>query len=137
MSHSDFQNPKTIELDPEFQAAVQRLHELTVYGRWAVLIGLWLTIGSLSLWGMRDAIGLMQAYFTWAALRHGLIGNPLSTVGLGLCIGLTLGVLIWQSRNILFGLPEADRQRLEKMVLRIRQQGKSHPLWNWIEPSKK
>lgn len=137
MNHFDSSEPKTVDRDPEFQAAVQRLHELTVYGRWAVLGVLWLTIGAFSLWGMRDAIVLMQEYFTWAALRHGLIGHPLSTLGLGVCIGLTLGVLIWQSRNILFGVSKADQQRLEKMVLRIRQQGKSHPLWKWIEPTKK
>lgn len=137
MNHFDPLEPKSVDRDPEFQAAVQRLHALTVYGRWAVLGVLWLTIGTLSLWGMRDAIVLMQEYFTWAALRHGLIRHPLSTLGLGICIGLTLGVLIWQSRNILFGVSKADQQRLEKMVLRIHQQGKSHPLWKWIEPTKK
>ncbi|MER3478234.1 MAG: hypothetical protein C4287_19435, partial [Leptolyngbya sp. ERB_1_2] len=92
-------------------------------------------IGVLSLWGLRYPISLMRDYFTWAALRHGLISNMPATIGLGLCIGMTLSVLIWQSRNILFGLPIDEQRKLERSVLKIRQQGKSHPLWKWIEPS--
>lgn len=136
MTPPDFE-PSEVELDPQFQAAVQRLHQMTVIGRWLVAIGLWLTVGVLSLWGLSYPISLMIDYFTWAALRHGLASNVLATIGLGICIGMTLSVLIWQSRNILFGLPVAERQRLEKAVLKIRQQGKSHPLWNWIEPKEK
>lgn len=109
--------------DPTFQAAVQRLHELTVYARWTAIAGLWLTVGLLSLWGLRYPISLMQEYFTWAALRHGLASNWIATIGLGLCVGMTVSVLIWQSRNILFGLPKPEQQKLEKMVLKIRQQG--------------
>lgn len=126
-----------VELDPKFQAAVQRLHRSTVIGRWLVAIGLWLTIGVWSLWELRYPISLMRDYFTWAALRHGLISNLPATVGLGLCIGMTLSVLIWQSRNILFGLSIEEQQKLEQTVLKIRQQGQSHPLWKWIEPSEK
>lgn len=137
MTPPEFFEPSEVELDPKFQAAVQRLHRATVIGRWLVVTGLWSTIGVLSLWGLRYPISLMQEYFTWAALRTGLASNWLPTLGLGLCIGMTLSVLIWQSRNILFGLPIAEQKNLEKAVLRIRQQGKSHPLWKWIEPSDK
>jgi hypothetical protein len=45
---------------------------------------------------------------------------------------MTTGVLIWQSRNILLGIPEGEKQRLEKQVCRIRQQGQTHPLWKWV-----
>jgi hypothetical protein len=128
----DFIEPS--KLDPKFQAAVQRLHQLTVLGRWLVVIGMWLTVGALSLWGLRYPISLMRDYFTWAALRHGLANNLLSTLGLALCIGMTLSVLVWQSRNILFGLPLNEQKNLEQRVLKIWQQGKSHPLWKWIEP---
>ncbi|MBW4444412.1 MAG: hypothetical protein KME10_24970 [Plectolyngbya sp. WJT66-NPBG17] len=137
MTPPEFSDFSEVELDPKFQAAVQRLHRATVIGRWLVAIGLWSTIGALSLWGLRYPISLMLDYFTWAALRNGLISNLPATVGLGLCIGMTLSVLIWQSRNILFGLPIDEQRRLEKAVLRIRQQGQSHPLWKWIEPSEK
>lgn len=126
-----------IELDPKFQAAVQRLHRATVIGRWLVVLGLWVTIGGWSLWSLQYSISLMLDYFTWAALRNGLISNMPATLGLGLCIGMTLSVLIWQSRNILFGLPIDEQRRLEKSVLKIRAQGQTHPLWKWIEPNQK
>lgn len=132
-----FPDSPEVELDPKFQASVQRLHRATVIGRWLVVIGLWATIGLWSLWELRYPISLMRDYFTWAALRHGLISNLPATVGLGFCIGMTLSVLIWQSRNILFGLPIDEQQKLEKTVLKIRQQGQSHPMWKWIEPSEK
>lgn len=123
-------------IDPKLRSAVQRLHQVTVYGRWLVVLGLWLTVGSFSLWGLRYPISLMRDYFTWAALRYGLVYHPISAIGLGLCIGMTISVLVWQSRNILFGLPPAEQQRLEKMVLRIHQQGVSHPLWRWVAAEK-
>jgi hypothetical protein len=120
--------------DPSFQAAVYRLHKLTVLMRWLLALGLWLTIGLLSLWDLREPIALLRQYFTWAALRYGLAYHLPASVGLGLCVGITLSTLIWQSRNILFGLPLLERQRLEKQVLKIHQQGRSHPLWKWICP---
>lgn len=122
------------EKDPNFQAAVQRLHELTVYGRWLTVLGLWLTVGSASLWSLRYPISLLQDYFTWAAVRWALIFQPFPAMGLGLCVGMTIAVLIWQSRNILVGLPKLERQRLERQVLKIGEQGSSHPLWKWVYP---
>lgn len=118
--------------DPTLQTSVRRLHRLTVLGRWIVAIGLWLTIAPLSLWGLRDSISLLQQYFTWAAVRHGLARHPISAIGLGLCIGMTVSTLVWQSRNILFGFSNVEQKRLEARVLKIRDQGASHPLWKWI-----
>ncbi|MEY3866603.1 MAG: hypothetical protein ACRCT1_03915 [Microcoleaceae cyanobacterium] len=118
--------------DIVFQGQVQKLHELTVYTRWLVVILLWLTVGIFSLWGLRDEIALWLQFFTWAAVRYGLAYHRLSAIGLGLCIGMTLGVLIWQSRNILWGIPVKDKARLEQQARYILQQGSSHPLWNWI-----
>jgi hypothetical protein len=80
---------------------------------------------------------LLQQYFTWVALRYALISHPLSTLGLSFCVAVTTSVLIWQSRNILLGLPLAEKQRLEKQVLHIRQQGSTHPLWKWISQLEK
>jgi hypothetical protein len=118
--------------DPQFMAAIVRLHELTVWGRWAVVVGLWLTIGAWSLWQLRKVWEIVSEYFTWSAIRYGLIFNPWAAAGLGLCIGMTLSVLIWQSRNILWGLSRSEQKALEKRVLRIQQQGASHPLWGWV-----
>ncbi|WP_330220718.1 hypothetical protein [[Phormidium ambiguum] IAM M-71] len=123
--------------DPTFAEQVERLLEITVYGRWLVVILLWLTVGSLSLWALRYEISLLQQHFTWVAVRYGLAYNRLPAVGLGLCMGMTVAVMFWQSRNILIGMPQKEKQRLEQQVFRIRQQGKSHPLWNLVCETKK
>lgn len=120
------------ELDAIFKAQVQRLHQLTVYGRWLVVTILWLTIAPLSLWGWHYEISLLRSHFTWAALRYGIIFNRLPFLGLSLCVGVTASVLVWHSRNILWGMPLEEKKRLEKQVHRICQQGKSHPLWKWV-----
>ncbi|HEY9299607.1 MAG TPA: hypothetical protein VIQ31_25240 [Phormidium sp.] len=125
------------EVDPSFVTQVERLLELTVYGRWLFVGLLWLTIGSLSLWALRDEFALLQQHFTWVAVRYGLAYNRIPAMGLGLCLGMTVAVMIWQSRNILIGMPKEERRRLEQQVLRIRQQGKSHPLWNLVCQHKK
>ncbi|MBD2663211.1 hypothetical protein B6N60_00775 [Richelia sinica FACHB-800] len=116
----------------DFTQQVQKLHQLTVYGRWLVVGCLWLIITPLALWDLRAEIVLWQQYFTWAAVRYGLISHRLSAIGISFCLGMTIAVLVWQSRNILFGLPPDEKQRLEQQVFRIRQQGPSHPLWKWI-----
>lgn len=121
-----------LSLDPTFQWQVERLHQLTVYSRWLVVILLWLSVGSLSLWGLRGEIALWLQYFTWVAVRYGLYYNPLPALGLVICIAMTASVLVWQSRNILLGLPHEEQRRLEQQVYRIRQQGASHPLWKWV-----
>lgn len=118
--------------DPLLRQQMRRLHEVTVQGRWAVTIAAWLTIGALSLWQLRSELELWREYFTWAAVRYGLAFNPLSAIGLATCIGLTVSVLLWQSRNILFGISQRQVQRLKKQVLQIRQQGSSHPLWKRV-----
>lgn len=119
-------------LDPTFAQEVERLHRLTVYSRWLVVSLLWLTIGLFSLWGLRYPISLMVDNFTWAALRYGLVFNRIPAIGLSVCIGMTVAVLLWQSRNIVLGLPQREQQRLVQQVHRIRKQGPSHPLWRFI-----
>jgi hypothetical protein len=115
-----------------FQQEVARLYRLTLYGRWGVVVGLWLTVGALSLWGLRYPIALLLEYFTWPAVRYGLMFHRLPAIGLATCIGFTIAVLLWQSHNALFGLSPHDRQQLERQVQRIRLQGHSHPLWKFV-----
>ncbi len=119
-------------IESDFQQQVERLHQLTVYMRWGVVVLLWLTVGLASLWGFRYEIELLKEHFTWAALRYGILFNRLPSLGLALCIGMTLSVLYWQTRNIVWGRSPKWQQRLEKQVLRIRQQGQQHPLWDWV-----
>ncbi|HAZ49838.1 MAG TPA: hypothetical protein DCZ55_36670 [Cyanobacteria bacterium UBA11371] len=118
--------------DPNLKQQVRRLHELTIYFRWLVVALLWSSIGAWSLWSLRAEIALWRQHFTWAALRYGLAYNRLPTLGLALCIGMTAAVLVWQSRNILWGMSHEEQKRLEQQVRRIRQQGSSHPLWKWV-----
>lgn len=124
-------SPVSID-DPLFRQQVQSLHQLTVYARWLFVCLLWISIGSLSLWGLRYPISLLSEYFTWSGLRYSLFFYRWPTLGLAVCIAMTISVLSWQSRNILLGIPENELRKLEQQVQRIRQQGKSHPLWKWV-----
>ncbi|MGI0492639.1 hypothetical protein ACN4EG_12710 [Alkalinema pantanalense CENA528] len=116
----------------DLDTAADRLHRLTVVGRWLLVIFLWLTLGTWSLWSLRNSIALLQEYFTWSAVRYGLIFHPFPAIGLVTCIAMTLSVLIWQSRNILWGLPQHDRDQLKKRTIAIRRKGRQHPLWRWV-----
>lgn len=134
MDQPDDQTPQTIQsdLNPNFKTQVRRLHQLTIYGRWLLVGFLWITLAPLSSWGWHYEISLLRSHFTWAALRYGVIFNPLPALGLTVCISMTVAVLVWQSRNILLGIPRQEQKRLEQQVNRICQQGPSHPLWKWV-----
>ncbi|MGH8001438.1 MAG: hypothetical protein ACREPR_18955 [Brasilonema sp.] len=122
----------TDESDSSFAKQVQKLYQLQVYSRWLFVGFLWLTIAPLCAWDLRSEITLWREYFTWVAVRYGLYYHPLATLGLSFCLGMILAVLIWQSRNILLGLSQQEKQRLEQQLVQIRQQGPSHPLWKWV-----
>jgi hypothetical protein len=130
--HSDSQSASEIELDPIFKNQIDNLYRLNIYARWVVIGLLWLTVGAYSLYELRYPIGLIQEDFTWAAVKYGLIFQPVPAFGLFLCIGMMMGTLVWQSRNIIWGLPKKERQHLIEQVCQIRKQGSSHPLWKWV-----
>jgi hypothetical protein len=121
-----------IQLEPIFRNQIDNLYRLNLYTRWIAIALLWAIVGSYSLWELRYPISLIQEDFTWAAVKYGLITNPIAAFGLCLCVGMTTGTLVWQSRNIIWGIPRKEQQRLTKQVCQIRQQGSSHPLWKWI-----
>lgn len=112
---------------------VKKYYQLTIYFRWLVVILLWLTFGAYGIWGLRGEIALWQSYFTWSALRYGLAFNLLPTMCLGLCIGMTLSVLMWQSSHILWGFSDREKYQLQQKVDKILARGSSHPFWQWIE----
>lgn len=103
---------------------------------WLTVLGLWLTVGSLSLWNLRPEIILLRQYFTWTALRYGLFYHRLAALGLGLCLGLTVALLVAESRYLLFGLAQEEQQRLETWLQRINRQGPRHPLWTCLHRGK-
>lgn len=114
--------------------AVARLHRITVYTRWLTVVILWSIVGTLSLWSLRREIELWLAYFTWVSVLYALVSHPLAALGLGICISMTLSVLVWQSRNILCGLSRKEELHLVRQVRRIRAMGTRHPLWKWVIP---
>lgn len=132
MDEPSQQRLEGFEKDPLFEKQVQQLYRVMVYGRWSLVLLLWLIVAPLCLWNLRSEIALWLDYFTWTALRYSIIYNRIPALGLSLCIGLTVSVLIWQSRNLLSGMPATQRKQLEQEVIRIRTQGKTHPLWHWI-----
>ena len=116
----------------DFERKVAKLHRLTVYARWLFVAVSWLTLGSYALWHLRAEIALWFDYFTWAAVYYGFHFNPIPTICLAFCVGITVSVLIWQSRNIIWGLPIDEQRQLERKVKKIQAKGKKHPLWKWI-----
>jgi hypothetical protein len=115
-----------------FQRQVEKLYQLTVYARWLFILCCWLTLGTYALWQLKHEIALLFDYFTWAAVRYGLMFNLLPAFCLSFCIGITVSVLLWQSRNIIWGLPAKERKYLEKQVTKILAAGRKHPLWKLI-----
>lgn len=83
---------------------------------WLSVLGLWVTVGAASLWGLRRTWSQLSDYFTWAALRYGLGFNRLPALGLGLCVGLTVALLVKESRFLLYGLSKKERGDLEKAL---------------------
>lgn len=111
---------------------MDRLRTVILQRWWLFLAVLWLTIGLASLWHLRPELAQLQQYFTWTAVRYGLAYHRFAAVGLGLCIGLTVALLISESRYILFGLSRGERRRLNRLLNQIHQRGASHPLWHRV-----
>lgn len=116
----------------DFQHKVARLYKLSVYKRWLFVAVSWLTLGSYALWDLREEIAIAVDYFTWAAIYYGLHFNFVPTICLAFCIGVTVSALVWQSRNLIWGLPADEKRKLKKQVKKILAKGDKHPLWKWI-----
>lgn len=117
---------------PSYPAPLKRLRAIMLRRWWWVNALLWLTVAPLSLWSLRPEIAQLREYFTWATVRLGLAYNRPAAIGLGLCVGLTVALLVAESRYILWGMTQAEQQRLERLRDRIAAQGPSHPLWEQI-----
>lgn len=118
-----------VTLDPHHQRQIERLRVILIRRWWLTSVLLWLTVGSLSLWSLRGEWVYIRQYFTWTAVRYALAYNRLAAIGLGLCVGLTVALLVSESRHILFGLSRTEYERLDHLRQRIEQQGERHPLW--------
>lgn len=112
---------------------IEALRQSMMRTWWRVCLGLWLTVGLLSLWWVRADLQELQQYFTWTAVRFMLVYHRIAAMGLGLCFGLTLALLFSESRQILWGISETERSRLLNDLSRIHAQGPSHPKWRIIQ----
>ncbi|PZV08460.1 MAG: hypothetical protein DCF32_04740 [Leptolyngbya sp.] len=117
---------------PSYPAPLERLRVIMLRRWWAISGLLWLTVAPLSLWSLRLEIAQLRQYFTWSAVRLGLAYNRPAAIGLGLCVGLTVALLVAESRYILWGMTKDEQQRLEKLCDRITAQGPSHHLWRQL-----
>lgn len=117
---------------PSYPETLERLRAILLRRWWTVSGLLWLTVAPLSLWSLRSEIAQLRQYFTWSAVRIDLAYNRPAALGLGLCVGLTVALLLAESRYILWGMTKAERQQLQRLSDRIDAQGPSHPLWRQI-----
>jgi hypothetical protein len=131
-SDSLSESSSEVLVDPLLERQVQRLIEVQTYLRWIFDGFLWLTVGTASIWALRSDIELWIATFTWAAVRISLAFHRLPFLGLGICVAMTLSTLVWQSSIILWGINQREKRSLIGQVKRIKEKGKSHPLWRWV-----
>ena len=104
---------------------------------WAwVSLGLWLSVGILSLWSLRFEFQELREYFTWAAVRYMLYFNRLAALGLAICLSSTISLLFAESRHILLGLSKGEKRYFTRRLEKIYEQGASHPAWKIIHPRK-
>ncbi|MGD1904459.1 MAG: hypothetical protein ACFB0C_00525 [Leptolyngbyaceae cyanobacterium] len=104
--------------EPFSTAQLEQLWRRWTRRWWLITLGLWLTVGSASLWGLRHTFEQLSAYFTWAAIRYGLGFNRPAAMGLGLCLGMTVALLIRESRHLIWGLSGRDRAQLSQALQR-------------------
>lgn len=114
------------------EKAIEALRQHTLTTWWRLTVGVWLTIGPLTLWQLRSEISLLLDYFTWTSVYYGLKYNFLGSLGFFLCIGLAITLLIREVRHLTLGISPIERKRLENQLAQIRRQGPSHPLWSLV-----
>lgn len=119
--------------DLDFQRKVIKYHQLTIYMRWLVVLLLWLTLGVYGIWGIHQEIELWFDYFTWSAVYYGLAFNIIPTICLSICIGMTVSVLVWQSRCIIWGISNKEKYYLEQRVTKVLESGSSNPVRKWLD----
>ncbi|MGB3765701.1 MAG: hypothetical protein WA947_04010 [Phormidesmis sp.] len=118
----------------EVTRAIEALRRQMMQDWWRVCLALWLTVGLISLWWLRSDFQELREYFTWAAVRATIVFKRVPSVGLIACFAVTFGLLLSESRQILFGLSEGERSRLLTQLNKINEQGPSHPQWKVIAP---
>lgn len=108
---------------------IERLYQLTVYGRWILVTISWVFILPWALWDLRETISLCQEYCTWSAIRSGMEFNPWAAFWLTFCVAFATSVLVWQSSYILRGgLSDKEKYYFIEKIKKIRRKNKN----NWL-----
>lgn len=117
---------------PDRQYQLIRLQQAMVMLRWLVAGVVWLIVLVWIALVLPHEVSLLRDHFTWVGLRYAIADHFWFALMLSLAVGLTTSVLVWQSRNILFGLPDREKYRLEQLLTKIEERGRRHPLWFWV-----
>lgn len=108
------------------------VHRCTVIGRWIVVLLLWLSLGIPALWFLRSEISLWRENFTWVALWYSFRAHPWPSFALALCLGMLLATLVWQSRNIIWGLSARELDQVQRYARHLQHQRTRSTLWLWF-----
>ena len=120
------------QADEDVSQAIEALRQQLMRDWWRVCLGLWLTVGFISLFSLRSDLQELREYFTWAAVRATIVFERIPSIGLITCLAVTFGLLLSESRQILFGLSKSERSRLLAQLNKIKEQGPSHPQWKVV-----
>ncbi|MBV5260587.1 hypothetical protein FLX56_19430 [Synechococcus moorigangaii CMS01] len=118
--------------DNHLSPLATKLVKLTIFGRWLMVVLLWLILGSYSVWALRPEFPLWQDYLTWAVVRLSLGYHFWASVALSICIAYTCGVLVWHSQKLLRGWSAQERYRFNQWAERLAQ-NRHHWLWSVLE----
>lgn len=125
--------PESARGDADVERELEALRQRMMRDWWRICLALWLTVGLASLWWLRSDVQELREYFTWAAVRASIYFKRIPSVGLIACLATTFGLLVSESRQILFGLSRGERSRLLAQLNKIKEQGPSHPQWGVIQ----
>lgn len=106
---------------PRYAPALTTLWRTWMNRWWGFTLGLWFTVAPASLWRLRATWQQLSDVFTWSALRYGLAFNRGAAIGLGLCLGMTVALLLSETRHLYWGLSRRERHHLLRALRRRRR----------------
>ncbi len=131
-SHHGSKPDLALSPDPLLIQQVAKLQQLEVWRRWLSMLLMWLTLGSWSLWELRESIVILREYFSWSGVVYGCYFHLGGGCGLLFCVLSTCSSLVWQIGHVSGQLSAKERHQLEVRVQQIQASKKENWLWRWI-----
>lgn len=131
-SHNGAKPDLALPPDPLLAQQVAKLQQLEVWRRWISMLLMWLTLGSWSLWELRESIVILREYFSWSGVVYGGYFHLGGGCGLLFCVLSTCSSLVWQIGHFFGQLSAKERHQLEVRVQQIQASKKENWLWRWI-----